>query len=237
MKASTRLEAKQAFVLDQEDFIKLCKILGQITPVIETKILCSDGLTRIPERIEEVVAYENSRRSSIVSIEIHGSAEDRGASSDLVIGGQHSNSISLSLRGEEQEALKVRMEVADFLDGLRPWYSRIAIFDMFLFWAPVLIILLFSSKMMLPENQNPVPMTWKQTGVSVLVVIAVMILLFYAVSGVAKLKKACFPVSTFAMGQGLKRHQLLENIRWTIVVGFLVSITGSCVFALQPWLR
>ena len=50
--------------------------------------------------------------------------------------------------------------------------------------------------------------------------------------GLNKLKSKIFPSSTFALGQGKARHNHLENIRWGVIIAFIVGVAASLVVAL-----
>lgn len=51
-----------------------------------------------------------------------------------------------------------------------------------------------------------------------------------AIIGSKKLAKAFFPVATFSIGQGKKRHDLAEQFRWGVIVAMAVSFIVSLGF-------
>jgi hypothetical protein len=40
-----------------------------------------------------------------------------------------------------------------------------------------------------------------------------------------------FPIGAFVLGAGRSRYDVLEKIRWTVVVGFVVSVVASFAVA------
>jgi len=54
-------------------------------------------------------------------------------------------------------------------------------------------------------------------------------LLFFAGVVVDHFRGRIFPMATFEIGQGSGRHSTLEAVRWTVVIGFLVSIAAGLV--------
>lgn len=52
---------------------------------------------------------------------------------------------------------------------------------------------------------------------------------------VASLRTRFFPLVSFTTGQSTRRHQIDEQIRWTVLVGFLVGLAGSVAYAALSW--
>jgi uncharacterized membrane protein len=59
--------------------------------------------------------------------------------------------------------------------------------------------------------------------------VTVLALIGIVIWGLYWLRKRFFPVATFAIGQGLTRHQHYEQIRWVVIVGFVISVLASIV--------
>jgi hypothetical protein len=58
-------------------------------------------------------------------------------------------------------------------------------------------------------------------------VLAVFIGTFVGAGILDSLRERCFPSAAFALGHGVHRYEIVEKVRWSVVVGFLVSL-GVC---------
>jgi hypothetical protein len=54
---------------------------------------------------------------------------------------------------------------------------------------------------------------------------------FVVIFGVSRLKARYFPMVSMAIGQGARRHSTDEQVRWTVIVGLLVGLAGSAIYA------
>ena len=52
--------------------------------------------------------------------------------------------------------------------------------------------------------------------------------------GLNKIRERLFPSITFAMGQGKRRHENLEKIRWGVVVAFVISLLAGLPLLALP---
>lgn len=93
-------------------------------------------------------------------------------------------------------------------------------------WGPVLFGYLVLA-VMAGEAGPARPHTFSEALPIVGLLIGVLGVLTTATWGLNRLRDLYFPVATFAIGQGARRHQLRETIRWVVVVGFLVSLAAS----------
>ncbi|WP_273232712.1 hypothetical protein, partial [Pseudomonas kuykendallii] len=46
------------------------------------------------------------------------------------------------------------------------------------------------------------------------------------------MRKKFFPISTFSLGQGSERNKHSEQMRWVVIVGFVISIVSSTLTTL-----
>jgi predicted lysophospholipase L1 biosynthesis ABC-type transport system permease subunit len=141
--------------------------------------------------------------------------------------------MTASLRGEEACISSLRTSLTDVLDGMRPWYSWIAMVDLFLVWFPILTVpyLLLQALGLSRSSSSKVEIPFRTAVYMLAVVVGALAAIAFVIWGTSRLRSRFFPVSTFAIGQGLGRHQLDEQIRWVVIVGFLVSVAASIFLA------
>ena len=123
----------------------------------------------------------------------------------------------------------MRTYVSDTVDGMRAWYSRLSTIDFTYVWFPIVMVLVFLAQITSPSG-TPHPAPPLNKAIELLAIVAAVIGVIAAViRAIAWLRKRFFPVGTFAIGQGLSRHQHNEQIRWVAIVGFVVGVGASIV--------
>lgn len=239
MEVSTQFNIQQAFVTTSEDTVKIWKTIENKGMLVKATVNCSDGLIRNFQDSEMLAQYENPPRASITSLEIAGYCHKPYATATVTLGSGRflSSPVSVSIRGEEDLVASMRTTLTDTLDGMRPWYSRIATLDMLSVWLFIFMILVWLALTMglLTLNMQPTPVISFKKALPILIISGAEVGLFYAViRGVNWLLKYIFPVTTFAIGQGIRRHHHYEQIRWVVIVGFLVSVVASIFVTILP---
>jgi hypothetical protein len=139
--------------------------------------------------------------------------------------------MNVSLRGEETCISSLRTSLTDILDGMCPWYSRIATVDLFYVWVPSFMVLTLVLQFMSSPSTPKVAIPFRKALYLTAVFVGAIAAIGLVIWGTSRLRSRFFPVSTFAIGQGLGRHQLDEQIRWVVIVGFLVSVAASIFLA------
>jgi len=229
--AHTKVDIQQAFVATSQDISKMWKTLENGGMVVTATVSCSDSIVRYFQDCESLTLYENSKRASIAALEIMGRSREPYVTAEISLGPRYSAPVSVSIRGEETLIASMRRDLTDTLDGMKPWYSRISNIDLFYVWFPVFTVLILLLQIMAPSDM-PRPAVPLRKALNILAIVVTVIGLISAVIWrVAWLRKRFFPVATFAIGQGLARHQHYEQVRWVVIVGFLVSVVGSIVAA------
>jgi hypothetical protein len=114
---------------------------------------------------------------------------------------------------------------------VKPWYSKIAVLDWFLFWTGIVSISGFVGSYFSALQSRPA-LTLSTTILGAGLGLVIGLLAIALILGSRRVVRYCFPIATFAIGQGLKRYRLGENIRWVVVVGFAMSMAVSALFAL-----
>ena len=134
MQVHAAVDIPQAFVASSGTITKLWQVLAGPCPVVAATAHCHDGLVRQFATLEELLGYENPERASITSLELSARSTDRKTAAQISLGARYSKSITASLSGEEGCISSLRTSLTDVLDGMRPWYSRIATVDLSDVW-------------------------------------------------------------------------------------------------------
>ncbi|HWR31760.1 MAG TPA: hypothetical protein VN631_18235 [Negativicutes bacterium] len=230
MEAHTKFDIAHAFVATSSDISMLWGIFQKAGLTITATISCTDGLVRHFDNCDSLVKYENPTRAAITSLEISAKSRDPYTTAEISLGARYSAPISISLRGEEHAVSLMRTYVSDTVDGMRAWYSRLSTIDFFYVWFPIFMVLFLLAKIMSPSD-IPHPAMPLKRAIEVLAIFAAGIAGIAAVIwAIAWLRKRFFPLATFAIGQGLSRHQHNEQVRWVVIIGFVVGV-GASIFA------
>lgn len=236
MEVHTKFDITHAFIATRDDISKLWDIFKNYGFKVTATLSCSDGLVRHFDNCESLVQYDNPARAAITSLEISARSPDPYTTAEVSLGARYSAPISISLRGEENVVLSMRTYVSDAVDGMRAWYFGISRIDFFYFRLTILIaimllIILIASfplfQIMSPAN-TPQPATTNNKALELLAIcMAIIGITAAAIWAISWLQKRFFPVSTFAIGQGLSRHKHNEQVRWVVIVGFAVGVVAS----------
>jgi len=228
MAIEAEIEQNHAFVLGIEEVGRLWKILEEGIGSTSVTIRCADKTDRALSSVAELDAYENSQPRKIVRLRIFSQGEDWKTAANITFGGYEAIRGSVTANGEV--AVNLRDRIDEILLGTKPWYNRLATIDFFwlagvpLFLAYLVLQVLAATT---PDRQEPISLNDAVRVVSVIV--GILGLLGATFWGLYCLRKWAFPVATFAIGQGRARHEFLERVRWTILVGLLVSIAASVI--------
>ncbi len=227
MDVHTEVELKQAFVATEEVVSKIWSIIEDSEMEVTGTMRCSDEMVRHIENVDSLTQYENPNRASIKSLQIQGRSLNPSASVHVYLGERQRSPVSFSIRGEENAVHSIRTTLSDLVSGIKPWYSWLSTIDLFYVWLPF-FGMLFMLLTIMSNSDTPSPdIPFKKA----LALLAFSIALFGAITiivrGIGFLHRRYFPRATFAIGQGLVRHQADETIRWIVFVGFLVSVTAS----------
>ena len=229
MQVHTKVDIPQAFVATATDVSKIWKTFHDGGMKVSATANCVDGLVRHFESCELLTQYENPQRAALISLEISAMSSEPYQTGEVSLGARYSAPISVSLRGEESLVSSMRTALTDTVDGMRPWYSRIATIDLFNVWFPILAVLILVFQAMTPSDTSRPALPLTKAVMLVAIAAGLLGLIGGAVWGTAALRKRFFPTATFAIVQGVGRHQHYEQIRWVVIVGFLVGVGASIV--------
>lgn len=227
MEAHTKLDIAHAFVATSNDISKLWEIFENYGLEVTATASCADGLVRQFDSCAPLIQYDNPARAAMISLEISARSSDPYITAEISLGARYSAPISISLRGEENTISSMRTYVSDTVDGMRAWYTRIARVEFFYIWFPVFMVLLLIAQVMSPSGAPHPAMPLKKALELVAILVATIGSVAAVIWAIAWLRKRFFPTATFAIGQGLSRHQHNEQIRWVVIVGFVVGVGAS----------
>jgi len=219
----------KAFVATARDVSKIWKAFHDAAMDVNATANCVDGLVRHFESCESLVQYENPQRAAITSLEISARCREPYQTGEVSLGGRYSAPVSISLRGEETMVSAIRTTLMDTIDGMKPWYSRVSTIDLFYVWYPIFMVLFLLARTMTPSDTPTPAIPFAKAVVLVAKLLALMATIGGVIWGIAALRKRYFPIATFAIGQGASRHQHNEQVRWVVMVGFLVGVVASIV--------
>ena len=227
-------EYTPAIVADSDSLLRLWKHVGEYAGPASATVSCADGIERKFSGLDELLAYENSLRAAAQTIEIYGRARDPDRSVSITVGCRWGARATVSIRGEEQDVTAMRTRILDSFAGMRAWFSPVATLDLWIFWTIIFAAFWLIVETMAPSTPAARPgrsfsEALRQIGLG-LSVIAPVFLLVYAVS---KLRARYFPMVSMAFGQGAKRYQTHEQVRWAVIVAFVVGLAGSAVYGVM----
>jgi hypothetical protein len=220
MEAHAKFDIKKAFVLKSEDIAKIWKIFEDNGMEVIATITCSDDFVRKFEKYEKIIQYENAKRSSIIKLDIEGRCNNPYTRAEISFGYLDLKPLHVSIRGDENLVLPMRIRIGDILHGIKPWYSCIATMDFLNIIFPILIFL-WTLLSLMSSGESKTAMSFDKALINSTVVISVLCLIGISCWGISWLRKYLFPIHTFAIGQGLERHNFNENLRRTGVSFFV----------------
>lgn len=229
MQVHAKFDVPQAFVVAGDDITKIWKILEDAGLETLATANCSDGLVLHFDECEPLARYDNPKRAAIESLEFSARNTEPYSTAEISLGARYSATISVSFRGDEALVSTMRTGITDVIDGMRPWYSRISTVDLFNVWFPIIAVAMLFIQIMAPSN-TPTPALPIAKALSILLVLIGLVgVIFFVVWATAWLRNRFFPAATFAIGQGMGRHQYSEKIRWVVIVGFVINVVASIV--------
>lgn len=235
MRISRSSSLSSPFVVTEDDLTKICNSFAKFANkenVVELEMESTDNLTRKYSRIEELLEFENTPKNMIKSIliKIFVHEVDNYRIAYLTLSDDKLSNVYISLEGPEKDVIKLNESIEDYLQGMKPWYSRVTNVDFFiLLMGLLLLFFLFilgaSWFGLLSTSGSSSTNEQSDKADVILAIIFISPLLFGFLLN--WLRSWIFPLSYFAIGQGKKRYNNSEMVRIIIVIGLVVSILGS----------
>lgn len=235
MKASHCRSGKQPLLVEADDLESLCELISSFSEHIRITAKCRDNIEREPENLGELIAYENALAREIIELRIIGRSDDWERSVRLKLSNSLLESFSLDIEGPEDSVSQLADTLQEKLVGMRPWYASAAKTSMLAFGVSITVFLALASIIIAnilpktPADSSAAPETWQRNAF--IWGIAFALLFGPPILGVVldRVKARVFPVATFAIGQGLKRHNTGELVRSVVILGFVVSLVAGVV--------
>ena len=232
MKATVTKTYNNIFVLNESDVQNIWNIFRDRinTPTIVIK--CIDDLKREFTTWKSFTQFNNSKSQEIIDLSIHATSDlndksDKRAS--IEFGMNYSRTVYLYIEANEKVTIRLKDDIENILEDIKPWYQKISFFDFtnayLSMTIPLLIIFLFFYNLDLNNNENKLSIILLSTAI-----VSVLFLTFGHYLN--KIKNYFFPKVYFELGAGIERYKTFENIRWTVIVGFVVSLLASLGFSL-----
>jgi hypothetical protein len=212
-----------AFVVDADLLRQLAKVLGEMGDSLEYQVKFSDGRTIQYRDIEDIISQPNSKGRDIVSLTA--GVTGRGKQSAfIVLREAPSPNVEYTINGTQRNVIYFGEKLDEWTEGIRQWHS------FFLTAVPgvALLLVVVFAPIILWNNASPhffseaVRQGKAESWIKPVFVIGLWVIEY----GILRL----FPRAIFAVGQGIKRHQLFTYIRNGILGAFLLSVLAS-VFA------
>jgi hypothetical protein len=234
-------ELPHAFVVGPADLKKLIELLQKRIGKVEISTGCADDLSREFKTLKDLITYENPKLKEILSIYLRACSDDYSKSITIVFrnSARFSSGISIDANGREDVVSRLKEEILDIIAGMRPKYDAMYRLN---FLTPAWIVfgilffvglLLSFSMLAVVWGWVPVPETKRNItsflrSIRYALYVPQMISLAIAIFS-NKILKSFFPKAVFTVGQGKSRFEHQEKVRWTVIMGFWVSLAAGLV--------
>ena len=230
MKAKWSISKEGAFVCEAEDLERLTRLLDSEVGELSWEIACADGVTRSGENVATLLEFDNTPNRKIQGLRLHAGGYVGQRSASVQLGGRF-DELDASIEGPPEFVDQLRPALESQLSGLRVWYGRVTGIDFYLASLFLLILLWVTMRLAFLfgfiESSNEPPATSRRAQVIVVTAIAGISLIPW---GLSKIRDRLFPRATFAIGQGKRRHENLEKVRWGVIIAFGVSLAAGLAY-------
>lgn len=239
-----------AFLLDSDTLCRLKNLLTrevfekseveEETPrsdrAIEYSIELTDGTSADTTDIEEILNHPNSSDRSISLISLSTPFSSREMHATVRFENKEHTPVHYDLRGEEGEVISLSSKLDEELQGMRQWHTILTpdrnLLAMLAFSTVLSIVLstLMVSSLIFEGLRDAL-----KASDAILIpffVVAVLLTVLYLL--LLLLGQKLFPIGTFAIGQGVRRHNRLNNIRKAILTVVLFPLLIGLLFELIP---
>ena len=238
MKTAKNEFLTQAFVLTSSEVTKLYALFpnGADTSL---EIVCTDGVERKYDSLEEFLSFEHPPDKQITRLVIR-SYSNHVKDTTSVYFDNHQpprHNISSLSSGDESYVTDVSTRLGDRFSAMKPWYWWIAKNGWFV------LLILWISGWVGTTGRNLASSSYsvssllsdiKNASVGavflfLLVCIIVVPIGIWLFNTLQRFINYVFPMGVFAIGQGTKRHNDKEKWRTLVIVGFVVNILAGFV--------
>ena len=227
VKAKWSISKDGAFVCEAEDLERLTRLLELEVGEISWEIACADGVTRSGDNVAMLLEFDNAPNRKIQRLRLHAGGYVAERSASVQLGGSL-DVLHVSIDGPAEVVDQLRPALESQLSGLRVWYGRVADFD-FLGASMLFLFLLggtlFLAVVLLESSNESAETSRRPQAIFITVIVGIPVIAW----GLNKIRDRLFPRVTFAIGQGKRRHEHLEKVRWGVIVAFGVSLSAGLV--------
>jgi hypothetical protein len=240
MQAEKRVTLNIAFVLSKRDLTKLNEIIRDYlgsNATVTFRGTCGENTTLTWDSIGPLQDYTNPRKKSIRKLVISGSSENFKKRVSVVLGRMfpldRNLQIEVSGDGVPQPTVENTFQsLEETCEGMMPWYSWVATVSLLMSFsvlsglATVILIIMHTAK-------GGIISQLFQTGGSGLVGLFWYMTTVFAGIGLLHIGRSyVFPLSSFTIGQGEKRHSNGELLRLSVIAAFFVNVIAGIVVGL-----
>ena len=234
MKAKWTISKAGAVVCEAEDLERLIRLLDSEVGELPWEIVCADGVTRSGKNVATLLEFDNAPNRKIQRLRIRagGYVAERNASVQL---GGPLDVLDATIEGPSEFVDQLRPALESQLSGLRVWYGSLTGVNFFIVSMILLMLLLvtvFIAEVFgFTQSSNEPPEPSRGAQVFVVTLLAGISVIPW---GLNKIRDRLFPCVSFAIGQGKRRHEFLEKVRWGVIVAFGVSLSAGVVLLGLP---
>ena len=217
-----------AFVCEAEDLKRLTTLLESKVGEVSWKIMCADGLTRSGDEITTLLEFDNDPDRKIQGLHLRGGGYAAGCRASVQLGGSF-KVLNMSIDGPADFVEELRPILESQLSGIRAWYTHISQVSWYAIVMVVFALFFLGVSLVIVSNFDEViAQSFQFTNM----VISAMVGLFFGVFTLSlnKIRDKLFPPVTFAIGQGKRRYDNMEKVRWSVIIAFVVSLGAGLVF-------
>ena len=216
----------RAVVIRPEDVCRCWNILDQCFREISATVRCTDGLTRDFTSLDTLLAYDNSAVRKIHTLEVMGSGEGSATIEIATVDSYRPGPVEIRLSCDEPDLRKIRRDLLELFGDAKAWFSVfvkiriefIYIGSLFLLWQT--LVFMNSGETSGEERSFASALLTTLLGMG-------FIALFAGVGfGLVKVQNRYFPRVVFTLGQGQKRFETDDKVRWVIItsgIGLMVA--------------
>lgn len=228
-----------SFTVHLSDVQEICKRLESEVGKPRLSAECSDDIQRAFTSLSELESYVNPTSKAITKLAITSlrpwDQSDASIGHAAVYFGSNGD-ILIDVEGKEQDSVELRNALKDIVDGTKNWFTFIT--KSLNPIAPIVIISLGWPLALFyyVRDASTIDLARTSSGevpfpIILLVAITAGLMFFVTVFVVpivlGRLQNWLFPATYFALGQGERRNQIREKVRWGLVLlipGIVVSV-------------
>ena len=226
MDAKVNKSETRTFVINKEHIKNIWELLQSRIGSTTITIVCADDIEREYDTWKKFTLFDNSKSKQIKELAIHAQSEDYAKQASINFSSSISSQVYMRIKASEQVVVRLNSDIKDILDNTNPWYAKFVKIDFF-----YIIMFAFGVGIMNFYISHPEVNTNNKSEGNDALAILILLFIISAVIVVSlllnKLRSRYFPTSVFAIGKGMDRYQFDEKIRWTVIMGFIISVIAS----------